>query len=54
MAQEQQPERQQALPLEVDRRTEWRLDERTRATGLQGVDRARAALQEALRERTAA
>ena len=41
-------ERQLAL-LEVNRK-EWKLDERTREVGKQGVEQAREALRRALRE----
>ena len=41
-------ERQLAL-LEVNQK-EWKLDERTREVGKQGVEQAREALQRALRE----
>jgi hypothetical protein len=37
--------------LDAEPRPEWRLDDRTRAVGLRGVERARAALQGARRLR---
>lgn len=35
---------QDRLPLEVDSRSDWRLDEQTRAIGRKGLAEARAAL----------
>ena len=36
---------------EAPRRTEWRIDDSTRAVGRRGIQRARAALQSAARQR---